>query len=174
MRGRVGVAFGCEITRKDTERLLVALPNCHLFVVKDGRMTPLVDASQEADEPSYARKHQIKRTKTPALLSPRSQTPFGNTRRETPFLSSVSVPRLVGSSPRRIPGRQPRNRRIVDDWFARRDIYFVLTSRHPRCARRGERQPYSLICTGWSSRSERSRSMISSCNSASSSNRPLA
>ncbi|HET6879791.1 MAG TPA: hypothetical protein VFI31_06540 [Pirellulales bacterium] len=45
MRGWVGIAFNnCVISQEDSERLLVALPNCHLFVVKEDGTIPMVDA----------------------------------------------------------------------------------------------------------------------------------
>jgi hypothetical protein len=55
MRGWVGIAFkDCEINREDSERLLDALPNCHFFVVQDGRMTPMFNSPPKADKPSHA------------------------------------------------------------------------------------------------------------------------
>lgn len=48
MRGWVGITFkDFEANKEDGERLLDALPNCHLFVEQDGRMTPIVHLRQE-------------------------------------------------------------------------------------------------------------------------------
>ena len=55
MRGWVGIAFkDCEINQEDSERLLRALPECHLFLIKDGKMMPMTNASPEAEETSHA------------------------------------------------------------------------------------------------------------------------
>ena len=42
MRGWVGIAFNdCEISQEESKRLLVALPKCHLYIIKDGEMLPV-------------------------------------------------------------------------------------------------------------------------------------
>lgn len=46
MRGWVGIAFeDCELTVEDVDRLRRNLQRCHLFVVHDGTMVPMDDAS---------------------------------------------------------------------------------------------------------------------------------
>ena len=45
MRGWVGIAFeDCGLTADDRDCLRRNLERCHLFVVQDGKMSPLVDA----------------------------------------------------------------------------------------------------------------------------------
>lgn len=45
MRGWVGIAFeDCELTADDSDRLRRDLERCHLFVVQDGKMSPMDDA----------------------------------------------------------------------------------------------------------------------------------
>jgi hypothetical protein len=45
MRGWVGIAFtNCELTADDRDRLRVILDSCHLYVVQNGRMSPMDDA----------------------------------------------------------------------------------------------------------------------------------
>ena len=45
MRGWVGIAFeDCEPTADDSDRLRRYLERCHLFVVQDGKMSPMDDA----------------------------------------------------------------------------------------------------------------------------------
>ncbi|MCO6046766.1 hypothetical protein NG895_22950 [Aeoliella sp. ICT_H6.2] len=46
MRGWVGIAFeNCELAVDDVNRLRANLDRCHLFVVQDGKMSPLDAAS---------------------------------------------------------------------------------------------------------------------------------
>ena len=55
MRGWVGIAIeDCDLNQNDVDRMRQNLPACHLFVVKNGKMTPLAGAVQNADEPSDA------------------------------------------------------------------------------------------------------------------------
>ena len=47
MRGWVGIAFeDCDLTVHDGDRLRRNLERCHLFVVQDGRMSPMADAKR--------------------------------------------------------------------------------------------------------------------------------
>ncbi|WP_182867997.1 hypothetical protein [Stieleria mannarensis] len=42
MRGWVGIALeDCELTSNDVDRLSIRLQRCHLFVTRDGRMSPI-------------------------------------------------------------------------------------------------------------------------------------
>lgn len=55
MRGWVGIAFeDCNLSREDVDRFRENLPSCHLFVVRNGKMTTLTSAEQKSDEPSDA------------------------------------------------------------------------------------------------------------------------
>ena len=46
MRGWVGIAVeNCELTVDDFDRLRRNLDRCHLYVVQDGKLTPMDDAS---------------------------------------------------------------------------------------------------------------------------------
>ncbi len=46
MRGWVGIAFeNCELTVDDVDRIRRNLDRCHLYVVQDGKMIPMDDAS---------------------------------------------------------------------------------------------------------------------------------
>jgi len=48
MRGWVGIAFeDCELTADDRDRLRRILERCHLYVVQDGKMSPMDDAAIE-------------------------------------------------------------------------------------------------------------------------------
>jgi len=56
MRGWVGIAIeDCELTHEDVDRMRKGLSDCHLFVVREGRMTPMLNPNQRADEQSDAR-----------------------------------------------------------------------------------------------------------------------
>lgn len=46
MRGWVGIAFAdCELTADDRDRLRRILDRCHLYVVQNGKMSPMDDAA---------------------------------------------------------------------------------------------------------------------------------
>ena len=56
MRGWVGIAFeDCDLTYDDVDRMRKHLPECHLFVVRDGKMTAMENPNSNADDPSVAR-----------------------------------------------------------------------------------------------------------------------
>lgn len=57
MRGWVGIAIeDCELKHEDVDRMRERLPACHLFVVRDGKMTRMANHNQKADDQSDARK----------------------------------------------------------------------------------------------------------------------
>ncbi len=42
MRGWVGIAFkDCIVSHQESQRIMNKLPQCHLFIVRDGEMVPL-------------------------------------------------------------------------------------------------------------------------------------
>ncbi|WP_144055160.1 hypothetical protein [Rhodopirellula baltica] len=48
MRGWVGIAFeGCQLTVDDVERLRKNLERCHVFVVQDGKMSPVQSVGEK-------------------------------------------------------------------------------------------------------------------------------
>lgn len=54
MRGWVGIAIeDCELNDEAVDRMLESLPDCHLFVVRDGKMTRMLNANRKADEHLY-------------------------------------------------------------------------------------------------------------------------
>jgi hypothetical protein len=55
MRGWVGISFvDCELNEEEAHRLRESLPNCHLFIVRDGKMTSIAKPPLQPDEPYNA------------------------------------------------------------------------------------------------------------------------